>query len=285
MNEKRTLNFKKIFADILIYLELIIMVIIVLYPVLWVIGSSFNPINGVSNGKIIPDNATLNNYIRLFTQTKYPKWYLNTFYVACMTTVFSVLINSITAYVFARIKFRGRKVALMSIIVLQMFPSFLGLTAIYLLCYNFGLLDNINTLIIIYVAGGIPGNIWLIRGYLLNIPKSLDEAACIDGASKWQVFSKIILPLSTPIIAFMALSSFMSPWVDYMLPRYLISSTDKRTVAVGLFEFVKNGAGTKYDFTAFASGAVLIGVPITITYMVFQKYLIYGMTAGANKGE
>lgn len=285
MKRPHTINAKTILTDLLAYAQLILMVIIVLYPVMWVIGSSFNPLNGISNGKIIPDNATLDNYVRLFNETKYAKWYLNTFYVACMTTVFAVIINSITAYVFARIKFAGRKIALLSIIVLQMFPSFLSLTAIYLLCYNFGLLDNTNTLIIFYVVGSIPGNIWLIRGYLLNISKSLDEAAYIDGASKWQVFSKIILPLSTPIIAFVALTAFMSPWMDYMLPRYIISSTEKRTVAVGLFEFVRNSAGVRYDFTAFAAGAVLIGVPITIIYMCFQKYLIYGLTSGATKGE
>jgi arabinogalactan oligomer/maltooligosaccharide transport system permease protein len=144
------------------------------------------------------------------------------------------------------------------------------------------MLNNLFMLIIIYVAGGIPQNIWLVRGYMLNIPKSMDEAASIDGVTKLQLFFKIILPLSLPIIFFIAVTSFMGPWMDYMLPRYLINMSEKRTLAIGLFDLIN---GTTQDFTAFCAGSVLVAIPITILYMVFQRFLLEGLMAGANKGE
>ena len=137
-------------------------------------------------------------------------------------------------------------------------------------------------LVIVYVAGGIPANIWLVRGYMLNIPRSMDEAASIDGVSKLQLFFKIILPLSTPIMFFIAVTSFMGPWMDYMLPRYLINMNEKRTLAIGLFDLI---TGTNADFAAFCAGAVLVAIPITILYMAFQRFLLEGLMAGANKGE
>ncbi|GMO24270.1 MAG: sugar ABC transporter permease [Termitinemataceae bacterium] len=275
-------KFKRIFTASLIYIELIAVAIIVLYPLLWVIGSSINPLNGINRGTMIPENPTFANYIRLFEKTKFTSWYLNTLYVAVLTTIFSMVLHTITAYSFARFKFRGRKAGLLLVMVLQMFPSFLGLTALYMVALNFHMLNNLNMLVIIYVAGGIPGNIWLVRGYMLNIPRSLDEAAYLDGASKTQVFLKIILPLSMPIVFFIAVTAFMGPWMDYMLPRYLININEKRTLAIGLFDLVTRSDS---DFTAFCAGSVLVAVPITIMYMIFQRFLLEGLTAGANKGE
>jgi arabinogalactan oligomer/maltooligosaccharide transport system permease protein len=184
--------------------------------------------------------------------------------------------------VFARFQFRGRKMGLLSVMILQMFPSFMSLTALYMIALNFGMLNNLNMLVIVYVAGGIPANIWLVRGYMLNIPKSMDEAASIDGVTKLQLFYKIILPLSMPIIFFIAVTSFMGPWMDYMLPRYLINMNEKRTLAIGLFDLIN---GTNADFSAFCAGAVLVAIPITILYMAFQRFLLEGLMAGANKGE
>ncbi|MDR0644052.1 MAG: sugar ABC transporter permease [Treponema sp.] len=273
---------KSIISTVLIYFELIIVAIAVIYPLLWVVGSSLNPQNGIARSSMIPANATFDNYIRLFTQTKYGTWYLNTFYVAVVTTVFSLILHTMTAFVFARFPFKGRKAGLLSVMILQMFPSFLGLTALYMVALNFKMLNNLNMLVIIYVAGGIPGNIWLVRGYMLNIPKSMDEAASIDGLSKIQLFFKIILPLSMPIMFFIAVTSFMGPWMDYMLPRYLINQNEKRTLAIGLFDLI---SGQNSDFTAFCAGAVLVAIPITALYMIFQRYLLEGLMAGANKGE
>ncbi|MCL2139152.1 MAG: ABC transporter permease subunit, partial [Treponema sp.] len=174
------------------------------------------------------------------------------------------------------------KMGLLTVMILQMFPSFMSLTAMYMIANTFNMLNNLNMLIIIYVAGGIPANIWLVRGYMLNIPKSMDEAASIDGLTKFQLFRKIILPLSMPIMFFIAVTSFMGPWMDYMLPRYLINADSKRTLAIGLFDLI-NSSETNYS--AFCAGALLVAIPITIMYMVFQRFLLEGLMAGANKGE
>jgi len=277
---------KSILTKALIYIVLLIFAAIVLYPILWVVGSSLNPINGVARASVIPQNATLGNYMRLLTKTKYLTWLLNTGYIAVLTMVFSVLLNTLTAFVLARFRFKGRKFGMLFVMVIQNFPVFMSMTALYMVALNFGMLNNLNMLVIIYVASGIPISIWLTRGYLLNLSKSIDEAAYIDGATKLQVFFKIILPLSVPIITFTALINFMTPWMDYLLPRLLISSPAKQTVAMALYSLVDNTTNTHtYDITAFCAGAVLIAVPITILYMAFQKYLINGLAAGANKGE
>ncbi|MDR2521148.1 MAG: sugar ABC transporter permease [Spirochaetaceae bacterium] len=273
---------KKHVCTALIHVELLVVAALIVYPLLWVIGSSLNASPGIARAGIIPDKLTLQNYVNLFTKTNYGLWYLNTLYVAAITTVFSIVIHTMTAFVFSRFTFKGRKAGLLFVMILQMFPSFMGLTALYMVALNFGMLDNLNMLVIIYVAGGIPGNIWLVRGYMLNIPRSMDEAAAIDGVTKMQLFTKIILPLSSPIIFFIAVTSFMGPWMDYMLPRYLVNQNAKRTLAIGLFDLIN---GTNADFAAFCAGAVLIAVPVTALYMVFQKYLMQGLMAGANKGE
>jgi arabinogalactan oligomer / maltooligosaccharide transport system permease protein len=273
---------KKGVGAVFIYLELIIVAAIVIYPLLWVLGSALNESSGISRSSLIPEKISLANFKKLFTELSYGKWYLNTLYVAVLTTFFSLVIHTMTAFVFARLNFRGRKMGLLTVMILQMFPSFMSLTALYMIALNFGMLNNLNMLVIVYVAGGIPANIWLVRGYMLNIPKSMDEAASIDGVTKLQLFFKIILPLSMPIMFFIAVTSFMGPWMDYMLPRYLINMDEKRTLAIGLFDLIK---GANADFPAFCAGAVLVAIPITIMYMAFQRFLLEGLMAGANKGE
>ena len=273
---------KRIVTNVLIYVELVIVAVVVIYPLLWVIGSSLNESAGISRSSIIPDKMSLNNFKTLFTKFNYGKWYLNTLYVAVLTTLFSIIIHTMTAFVFARFRFKGRKMGLLSVMVLQMFPSFMSLTALYMIALNFGMLNNLNMLVIVYIAGGIPANIWLVRGYMLNIPRSMDEAASIDGVTKLQLFYRIILPLSMPIMFFIAVTSFMGPWMDYMLPRYLINMNEKRTLAIGLFDLI---GGTIIDYPSFCAGAVLVAIPITIIYMVFQRFLLEGFMAGANKGE
>jgi len=257
----------------------------VIYPLLWVIGSSLNPINSIARAGMIPENATFDNYLRLINETRYLTWFRNTGYIALLTMICAIILNTMTAFVFARFKFKGRKVGLLTVMILQTFPSFMGLIALYMIALNFGMLNNLNMLVIIYVAGTIPTNIWLVRGNLLNLPKSLDEAAYIDGATKLQVFYMILLPLSIPIVSFIALTSFMAPWMDFMLPRLLINRTEITTIAIGLYQMLDPADSNNFDFTAFCAGAVLVAIPIATLYMVFQKFLISGLASGANKGE
>jgi arabinogalactan oligomer/maltooligosaccharide transport system permease protein len=272
---------KDILTYIGIYSLLIVISISILYPVIWIIGSSFNPGASLASATAIPKHPTLDNFIRLFKETDYKRWYLNTLSIAVLNMIVSVFLVGTMGYVFARLKFAGKNVGLLTILIMQMFPSFMGMIAIYVLFLNFGLLNQPLALVIIYSAGQIPYNTWLIKGYLKNVSTSLDEAAQIDGATKLQIYTKIILPIMFPILTFVAITQFMAPWFDYILPSFLISSTEKKTLAVGLYEMINTQTNT--NFTMFAAGSVLIAVPVAILYLFLQKYLISGLSAGANK--
>ncbi|MGL4336589.1 MAG: sugar ABC transporter permease [Turicibacter sp.] len=273
---------KEFFFTFFIYAELIFMCAVVLFPVVWIVGSSFNQGSSLANATPFPDNPTLEHYFRLFQETNFAQWYLNTLKIAFINMILSVLLSTSMGYIFARYRFKGKKPALISILVLQMFPSFMGMTALYILFLTFGMLDNHWALILLYAGGQIPYNTWLIKGYLGAIPKELDESAMIDGATKSQIFFQIIFPLAQPMIAFVAVSQFMAPWMDFIFPRMIISSNEKFTLAIGLYDMI-NGQNQN-NFTMFAAGCVLVAVPMTVIYIASQKFLIEGITAGAAKG-
>ncbi len=264
------------------YLLLLLVAVVILYPVVWIVGSAFNEGSSLASSTAIPRHPTLQNFVRLFEETDYKKWYMNTFMIAILNTIVSVVLTGTMGYVFARLKFAGKRFGLLSILILQMFPSFMGLIAIYVLFLNFGLLNQPLALVIIYGAGQIPYNTWLVKGYLKNVPTSLDEAAYIDGANKLQTYIKIILPVMFPILTFVAVTQFMVPWFDFILPSFLITSSDKKTLAVGLYELINGQANN--NFTMFAAGSVLVAGPVAFLYLFLQKYLVEGLSAGANKG-
>lgn len=273
---------KEIFIHIGLYLLLLVVAIAILYPVIWIVGSAFNEGTSLATSTAIPKHPTLQNFIRLLEETDYKKWYFNTFLIALFNMIISVILTGTMGYVFARLKFAGKKFGLLSILILQMFPSFMGLIAIYVLFLNFGLLNQPLALVIIYGAGQIPYNTWLVKGYLKNVPISLDEAAYIDGANKLQTYIKIILPIMFPILTFVAVTQFMVPWFDFILPSFLITSSDKKTLAVGLYELINGQANN--NFTMFAAGSVLVAGPVAVLYLFLQRYLVEGLSAGANKG-
>ncbi len=268
----------------MIFAELVLVAILIILPVTYMIGSSFARTSGLPQ-TFLPTKYTLDNYNRLFNETHFWRWMLNTSMIAVITMTISVVFQTGAGYVFARYKFKGKKVSLMLILVLQIFPSFMGMIAMFTLFETFGLLGEPLALVIIYVGGSIPFNVWLIKGYLQQIPKDLDESAMLDGANKWQIFTKIILPLSVPILSFVAVSQFMAPWMDYMLPRLLLdikSTKENWTIALGLFDMISGP--DKQNYTTFAAGSMIVALPITVLYMIFQRYLITGITAGATKG-
>ena len=273
---------KEILITILLYAILIFLSIIVLLPIIWIIGSSFNSGATLSSATMIPENPTLRHYIRLFTETDYLQWYWNTFRIAVIHTILSIFLSTSMGYVFSRFVFKGKKIALITMLVLQMFPMFMAMAALYVLFLNFGLLDTHFALILIYSAAQIPMNTWLIKGYLTSIPKELDESAMLDGATKLQTFTRIIFPLIKPIVSFVGVTAFIVPWMDFIFPRLILSSQENWTLAIGLFNMI-HGIDTN-DYTVFAAGAVLVAVPITILYIAMQKFLIEGITAGASKG-
>jgi arabinogalactan oligomer/maltooligosaccharide transport system permease protein len=268
----------------LTYAILLVMVVVTLFPIAWTIGASLNPGTSLFSTKLIPDQASFTQYRYLLTDpnSQYLTWYKNSLKISFYTAVLSVLLTSITAYAFSRYQFVGKRYTLMAFLVLQMFPSMMAMVAFYVLLNMVGLLDNHWGLILIYLGGQIPFNAWLMKGYMDTIPRGLDEAARIDGAGHLIVFFRIILPLSSPIIAVVFLFNFMAPMMDFLLPQIVLTSPENKTLAVGLFDMIRDRFGQNY--TRFAAGSVLVALPIAAVYLALQRFFISGLTAGATKG-
>jgi arabinogalactan oligomer/maltooligosaccharide transport system permease protein len=291
---KQIFTVKSILSRVFISAEISLVTIIVLVPVIYIFGTAFSGVKTSVPNTIWPENPTLDSFKYLLDaeQSDFKIWYGNTLLIAVINMVVGTVVITGAAFVFARFKFKGKKGGLLTILVLQSFPSFMGLFAMYVLFWKFGLLGRPAYLSILYIGGSIPGNLWLIKGFMGQIPRDLDESAMIDGASKFQIFTKIILPLSIPILTFVSVSMFMGPWMDYMLPSYLLTiprtgssgvdTSTQWTIAVGIYKFINDA--TYLNYSAFAAAAILIGAPITALYMAFQKYLIEGIMAGATKG-
>ena len=278
---RKRVTVRDVLATFGVYALLIFMALLVLTPIVWIIGASFNPMSSLLSATAFPENPTVLHYVKLIKETKFVYWYANTLKIALINMAISVVLTSMTSYVFSRFRFKGKRAGLLSILILQMFPSFMGMMATYNILWQLNLLDTHFGLILTYAAGQVPYNTWLVKGYLANIPRSLDEAAKLDGASNLRIFTQIVLPLMKPILIFVALSQFITPWMDFIFPRMILSSPEKKTLAIGLYDMIN--ANTNNNFTTFAAGAILVAVPITILYVCLQKYLIQGATAGANK--
>lgn len=288
----RRLTFKKVVLGTLAYSWLIIMVVIVLMPVLWMISAALTNGTNLTQVPIIPDPSqwSFANYRYIFTYVSstepnalpdYVDSFITTFIIAITTMVLVVIFSSLVGFSFSRYKFKGKKKVLLGMMALQMFPSFMGMLALFMFFRQFELLNKPIALALVYVAGSIPYNTFIVRGFMRNIPKSLDEAAFIDGASNLQTLFKIIIPLAVPIMGFIAVNAFMGPWLDYILPSVIMPQ--KVTVAVWLFKFM-NPLGSTYSPLRFMAGALFITIPIMIVQIFMQRYLVYGLTSGADKG-
>lgn len=266
----------------LTYIILTVTAIAVVYPIYWIILGALNPGSSLFRTSILPTGLTFQHFNDLFEKTNYLLWYKNTLFVAVMNMILSTILVVSAAYAFSRFRFPGRRQGLMTMLVLQMFPSFMGMIAIFILLLQLNLLDNLWGLILVYAGGSIPFGAWLVKGYFDALPKSLEEAAKIDGASNSYIFFKVMMPLSVPILTFIAVTNFIGPWMDFIFARLVLRSNEKMTLAIGLFNMVTGRAGT--DFTKFAAGALLVAIPITLLFMFLQRYIIEGLKAGANKG-
>jgi len=265
-----------------IYTVFIITTLTVIYPILWVIMGSVNPGDTLNATSLFPKTMTLHHFEHLIQNTDYVLWFKNTLFIAFWNMVLSTLLIVTAAYAFSRFRFPGRKQTLMMMLVLQMFPGFMGMIAIYILLLQLGLLDNHWGLILVYAGGSIPFGAWLVKGYFDSMPRSLEEAAKIDGAGNITIFFKVMMPLAKPILVFTAINNFIGPWMDFIFARLVIRSSEKKTLAIGLFEMVTGRGNT--EFTTFAAGAVIVAIPITIVFLAFQKQMVEGLKAGANKG-
>ncbi len=279
--KQRRVNYSDLIFKTLIYLLLISIAIIVIVPLLWLVGSSLNPGMSLFGSTMFPENPTFMHYRTLFLETDYLLWYRNTLKIATANMILSVILTTMTAYVFSRFRFKGRKITLMAMLVLQMFPGFMAMTAIFVLLLHLGLLNTHMGLILVYAGGQIPFNTWLAKGYFDGIPRSLDEAAKIDGASSFTIFIKIILPLARPIITFIALTNFIGPWMDFIFPRLILRTAEQRTLALGLYDMATGQQAT--HFTLFAAGAILVAIPVTLLFLYLQKHIVEGLTKGAVK--
>ncbi|CAH1197911.1 Maltose/maltodextrin transport system permease protein MalG [Paenibacillus plantiphilus] len=272
------------FRVIASYLFLAIVVCWSLYPAAWVVLSSFKPGKSLYSESFIPKSLTLDHYTELFQSGSlmFSTWYMNTFKVAIFSMLLSTFLVTITAYALSRFRFPGRKASLTLVLVLGMFPGFMSMVAVYILLMQLGLLDTHMALVIVYSFGSIIFNLFVAKGFFDTLPKGIEEAARIDGASNFRVFTSIMLPLSKPMLVFVALTTFTGAWVDFIFASLVLRSKEKWTVAVGLYDMV-NSYQNAY-FTLFAAGAVFIAIPITILFMYLQRYFVDGLTAGANKG-
>ncbi len=271
-----------------IYVILIIMSVVWLAPFVFLVLQSFRSYlteNGGMVNYVIPKHFSLDNYRYLFEDGLFFKWYGNTLIIALFNAVISTFMVLCVSYALSRLRFKGRKLFMNVVLVLGMFPGFLTMIALYFLLKQLGLTQEgaIPGLILIYTASSGMGY-YISKGFFDTIPKSLDESARIDGATRLQVFYKIIMPLSKPIVIYTVLMAFMAPWGDYVFASYVaFGKSESYNVAVGLYRWV-NTADYQGYFTRFCAGGVLVAIPITVLFMFLQKYYVEGVTGGAVKG-
>ncbi|HEQ9617630.1 TPA: sugar ABC transporter permease [Streptococcus pyogenes] len=268
----------------LVYATLIILSIIWLFPIAWVILTSFRSEGTAYVNYFIPKTFTLNHYINLFTNETFPfgKWFMNTLIVATFTCIISTFITVAIAYSLSRIKFKFHNGFLKLALILNMFPGFMSMIAIYYILKALGLTQTLTALVLVYSSGAALG-FYIAKGFFDTIPYSLDESAMIDGATRMDIFFKITLPLAKPIIVYTALLAFMGPWIDFIFAQVILGdATSKYTVAIGLFSMLQPDTINNW-FMAFTAGSVLIAVPITLLFMFMQKYYVEGITGGSVK--
>lgn len=267
------------------YIVLVILSVIWIFPILWIVLTAFRAEQGYYVAYFIPKNFTITNFTKLFSETSaipFGKWWMNTFLVAIATCILSTLIILATSYVLSRTRFAGRKTLMKFMLIIGMFPGFMSMIAVYNILKGIGLAQTLIALVVVSAAGAAMGY-YICKGFFDTIPKSLDEAAIIDGATRWQIFTKITIPLSKPIIVYTVLTSFLAPWTDYIFPSMVLGDKQASyTVALGL-KWMTDFRRIDTYYTQFAAGALLVSLPIVILFIFLQKYYVEGLS-GAVKG-
>ena len=281
--KKRKLTPRRVADNFRTYLLLLIMSAVFLFPCLWLVLASFSKTGSLYDFKgFFPKAFSLQTFIDLFTDDvnglyPYKTWFFNTLYVAAGSCILGTILTLLTGYVMSRFRFKGRNGVKKLTLVLGMFPGFMGLTAVYIIMTQLGLINRLEALIFFYAATA-PVSYMVQKGYFDSIPRTIFEAARLDGATNLQVFTKVTLPLSKPMIVYTVLTQFAWPWSDVLLPKLLLKDRNMWTVAVGLFNLPEQ------HFARFAAGSVFIAVPIVILYFCLVKYIVNGLTAGSVKG-
>ena len=261
-----------------------------IYPILFVATNSFADFANLTNSKLIPEGFTLKHYKLLSSDPLVPyyKWLYNTYKIAIIAGFFNVFLGTLAAYAFSRLQFKGRRASLLTLVIVQMFPSFLAFVAIYLLFFQisdvapFMGLGTHFGLILVYLGGSIGFNSWLIKGFMDTISPSLDEAAKVDGATEYQIFSKIIAPLSRPILVVIFVITFIGIYSDFILAAIFLKDKNLWTVAVGINTVFVDDFNA--DWGVIAASSVIAATPIAVLCIFFQKQITGGLTAGSVKG-
>ena len=272
-------------SNAIIYVLLIAMTLIWLFPFFGIVLESFRVERPDQVSYLIPKEFGLDNYIRLFKETNFMRWFLNTGFLGLTTAVLQTLFILAMSYTLSRLRFKGRKALMNFMLILGMFPGFLTLILIYKIFSDIGLTMQMAPvgLIIVYCASSAMGY-YVSKGFFDTIPKSLDEAARVDGATRWQVFYKVIMPLSKPIVIYTVLMGFMAPWGDFMMASYLIHENSQgMNVAVGMFEWLSR-TNLNTHYTMFCAAGVIVAIPVVTVFLLLQKYYVEGVTGGAVKG-
>jgi arabinogalactan oligomer / maltooligosaccharide transport system permease protein len=278
----------------------LIAIVFALFPVAYVVSAAFNSDNSLSGSTLIPRHVTLDNFRELlfgqkhaighatYQNAHYGAWFLNSMVVAGATALLTVLLSALAAYAFSRFRFRGRRLGMVSLLLIQMFPQLLAVVAIYLIVLNVGNvfhflgLNTLTALILVYLGGAMGVNTWLMKGFFDTIPRELDESARVDGATPSQVFWGVVLPLAAPVLAVIALISFITTLNDFAIADVILQTQNKLTLAVGLQQYIDQ----KYSehWGPFAAGVLIAAVPAALLFATIQRYIVQGLTSGAVKG-
>ncbi|MDD7389892.1 MAG: sugar ABC transporter permease [Lachnospiraceae bacterium] len=289
MENTHSYSMKKKIVNVFVHLFLAVLGVIWVFPIFWVIMTSFRAGKGSYSTTFIPKEFTIDNYVKLFQERSvfdFPRMFGNTFVVAVFSCILSLFFLISIAYVMSRMRFKMRKPFLNIALVLGMFPGFMSMIAVYYILKGVGLIDGglkLLALVLVYSGGANLLSFYVAKGFFDTIPKGIDEAAYMEGATRWDVLTKIIMPLSKPILVYTMLQSFIAPWTDFIFAKVIIGSEAKYyTVAVGLWNML-NKENIYNWYTRFAAGAVCISIPIAILFIYVQRYYADGLS-GAVKG-
>ena len=273
-------------ANTFIYIFLSVLALIWVLPILWVILTSFREESGSFTPYFLPKGYTLQNYINLFTDNstfEFSRWFMNTLFVSVVTCIIATFFVLSVSYTMSRLRFKMRKPLMNIALVLGMFPGFMSMIAVYYVLKAFGIEQSLLALILVYSAGTGLG-FYVAKGFFDTVPRALDEAAMLDGATRGRIFFRITLPMSKPIIIYTLLTSFTAPWIDYIFASVIMGDNyENYTVALGLFKMLEKEFIHNY-YTQFAAGAVIVSIPIAILFISTQKFYVSGVTGGAVKG-
>ncbi|MCI5873084.1 MAG: ABC transporter permease subunit [Clostridiales bacterium] len=279
---------KKIISSVLLHVVLTVLAVIWLVPIIWLVVTSFSGYDGMNTSRFFPENWTLHNYTRILFEpdsvAQFPVWFKNTLIIAIFVCLISTSFVLMVSYAMSCMCFKGRKALMNIAVMLQLFPGFLSMIAIYFILKSINLTNSHIGMILVYSGGAGLGYL-VAKGFFDTIPNSLREAAYLEGASEARTFFTIVLPLSKPIIVYTVISSFLVPWTDFVFARIILNSgiSTDWTVAIGLYNMLQRQLLPNY-FSRFCAGGVLVGIPIGILFIIMQKFYVEGITGGSVKG-